>query len=138
VEPTLLEVTDPTSSYLVEEFFGPIMAAYVYDDSDWEAALKLVDTTGEYALTGAVFATEPTALQQVDEALRYSAGNYYVNDKPTGATVGQQPFGGARASGTNDKAGTVWNSIRFTSPRAVKNQRRPARTPGLFALDQQP
>jgi 1-pyrroline-5-carboxylate dehydrogenase len=85
-----------------------------------------------------VFATDPTALQQADEALRYSAANYYVNEKPTGATVGQQPFGGACASGTNDKAGTVWNSIRFTSPRAVKSQRRPDRTPGLFALDQQP
>ena len=135
VEPTLIEVTDPRSSYLVEEYFGPIMAAYVYDDADWPSVLKLVDTTSEYGLTGAVFATDEAAIAEADQALRYAAGNYYVNDKPTGATVGQQPFGGARASGTNDKAGTIWNLIRFVSPRAVKHQHRPDTTPGLFALD---
>jgi 1-pyrroline-5-carboxylate dehydrogenase len=135
VEPTLLEVTDPQSRYLVEEFFGPIMAVHVYDDADWSAVLRLVDTTGPYALTGAVFAADPVAVAQADEALRYAAGNYYLNDKPTGATVGEQPFGGARASGTNDKAGTVWNLIRFVSARAVKDQRRPDASPGLFALD---
>ena len=135
VEPTLLEVADPASRYLVEEFFGPIMAAYVYDDASWASVLRLVDTSSEYGLTGAVFANDPYALEQADEVLRYAAGNYYVNDKPTGATVGQQPFGGARASGTNDKAGTVWNLIRFASPRAVKHQHQPERVAGLFALD---
>ena len=119
---------------MVEEYFGPIMAVYVYDDADWEDTLELVDN-GEYGLTGAIFATDPAAVRQADEALRYTAGNYYINDKPTGATVGQQPFGGARASGTNDKAGTIWNSIRFVSPRAVKEQHQPNATPGLFALD---
>lgn len=111
------------------------MAAYVYDDADWPSVLKLADTTSEYGLTGAVFATDEAAIAEADQALRYAAGNYYVNDKPTGATVGQQPFGGARASGTNDKAGTIWNLIRFVSPRAVKHQHRPDTTPGLFALD---
>jgi 1-pyrroline-5-carboxylate dehydrogenase len=135
VEPTLLEVTDPTSHYMVEEFFAPIMAVYVYNDADWRQTLQLVDESSEYGLTGAIFATDPVALAEADEALRYTAGNYYVNDKPTGATVGQQPFGGARASGTNDKAGTVWNLIRFVSPRAVKDTHDPDRIPGLSALD---
>jgi 1-pyrroline-5-carboxylate dehydrogenase len=135
VEPTLLEVTDPASRYLIEEFFGPILAVHVYDDVSWPSVLRLVDTSSEYGLTGAVFAADQTALEQADEELRYAAGNYYVNDKPTGATVGQQPFGGARASGTNDKAGTVWNLIRFASPRAVKIRHEPDRRPGLFALD---
>ena len=135
VEPTLLEVSDPRSPYLVDEYFAPIMAVYVYDDADWHSVLELVDTTSEYGLTGAVFAAAETAIDEAGRALRYTAGNYYVNDKPTGATVGQQPFGGARASGTNDKAGTVWNLIRFVSPRAVKRQHRPDTAPGLFALD---
>ena len=135
VEPTLLEVSDPRSPYLVEEYFGPIMAVHVYDDADWHSVLDLVDTTSEYGLTGAVFATDEAAIAESDQALRYTAGNYYVNDKPTGATVGQQPFGGARASGTNDKAGTIWNLIRFVSPRAVKHQHRPDSSMGLFALD---
>ncbi|MFT4166699.1 MAG: L-glutamate gamma-semialdehyde dehydrogenase [Microlunatus sp.] len=135
VEPTLLEVTNPASMFMIEEFFGPIMTVYVYDDADWPEVLTLVDQSSEYGLTGAVFATDPAAIDEADIALRYTAGNYYVNDKPTGATVGQQPFGGARASGTNDKAGTMWNLIRFVSPRAVKTQHSPDRTPGLFALD---
>jgi 1-pyrroline-5-carboxylate dehydrogenase len=127
VDPTVLEVADPHSPYLTEELFAPVLAAYVYDDADWEKTLRLVDTSTEYGLTGAVFATDERALAEADSALRYTAGNYYINDKPSGATVGQQPFGGARASGTNDKAGTVWSLIRFVSPRAVKRNHAPAR-----------
>lgn len=120
VTPTLVEVTDPTSPLMCEELFAPVLAAWVYEDEDWEETLRLVDSTSEYGLTGAVFARDEAALRQADALLRYTAGNYYVNDKPSGATVGEQPFGGARASGTNDKAGTVWNLIRFVSPRTVK------------------
>jgi 1-pyrroline-5-carboxylate dehydrogenase len=120
VEPTVLEVTDPHSPFMTEEFFAPIMAAYVYEDADWEKTLRLVDESTIYGLTGAVFAQDEQAIAQADDALRYTAGNFYINDKPSGAVVGQQPFGGARASGTNDKTGTVWNLIRFASPRSVK------------------
>jgi 1-pyrroline-5-carboxylate dehydrogenase len=127
VDPTLLEVSDPRSPFMTEELFAPVLTTYVYDDSDWEKTLKLVDESTEYGLTGAVFATDERALAEADAVLRYTAGNYYVNDKPSGATVGQQPFGGARASGTNDKAGTVWNLIRFVSPRAIKRNHAPAR-----------
>jgi 1-pyrroline-5-carboxylate dehydrogenase len=127
VDPTILEVTDPHSWSMTEELFAPILSAHVYDDADWEGTLALVDESTVYGLTGAVFAEDPRALAQADEALRYTAGNYYINDKPTGATVGQQPFGGSRASGTNDKSGTLWNLIRFASPRSVKRQHLPAR-----------
>ncbi|HEX5908013.1 MAG TPA: L-glutamate gamma-semialdehyde dehydrogenase, partial [Propionibacteriaceae bacterium] len=120
VDPTILEVDDPDSEFMIEELFAPIMAVHVYADGEWEKMLDLVDSSTEYALTGAVFANHEFAILQADRVLRYAAGNYYINDKPTGAAVGQQPFGGARASGTNDKAGTVWNLIRFASPRAVK------------------
>jgi 1-pyrroline-5-carboxylate dehydrogenase len=135
VDPTLLEVTDPLSPFMTEEFFAPIMAAYVYEDAKWQETLGLVDRSTEFGLTGAVFATDEVAINEADQALRYTAGNYYVNDKPTGAAVGQQPFGGARASGTNDKAGTVWNSIRFTSPRTIKHTHSPDRKPDFPALD---
>ena len=97
-----------------------MVTAFVYEDDKWEEALRLVDDTSPYALTGAVFATDRAALRQAASALRGAAGNFYVNDKPTGAVVGQQPFGGARASGTNDKAGSMWNLIRWVSPRTVK------------------
>jgi 1-pyrroline-5-carboxylate dehydrogenase len=127
VEPTLLEVSDPRSRFMTEELFAPVLTAYVYDDSEWEQTLTLVDESTPYGLTGAVFATDEGALARADDVLRYTAGNYYVNDKPSGAAVGQQPFGGARASGTNDKAGTVWNLIRFVSPRTVKRNHRPPR-----------
>ena len=126
VDPTVLEVTDPSSSFITEELFAPVLTTYVYDDSDWEGTLRLVDESTRYGLTGAVFAQDAAAVAQADDALRYSAGNFYVNDKPTGSVVGQQPFGGARASGTNDKAGTVWNTIRFSSPRATKRNHLPA------------
>jgi 1-pyrroline-5-carboxylate dehydrogenase len=125
VDPTVLEVTDPHSPFITEEIFAPVLTAYVYEDGDWEQTLKLVDSSTRYGLTGAVFAQDRTAVEQADAALRYAAGNFYVNDKPTGSVVGQQPFGGARASGTNDKAGTVWNMIRFASPRATKENHLP-------------
>lgn len=122
VEPTLVEVTDPHSFLMTEEFFGPILTAFVYDDDQWPEAVRLADESTPYGLTGAVFAQDPVALEYADEALCFAAGNFYVNDKPSGAVVGQQPFGGARASGTNDKVGTVWNLIRFVSPRTVKTR----------------
>ncbi|MDP4907739.1 MAG: L-glutamate gamma-semialdehyde dehydrogenase [Candidatus Nanopelagicales bacterium] len=120
VDPTVLEVSDPQSSFIREELFAPVLTTYVYGDAEWEKTLSLVDTSTAYGLTGAVFAQDAHAIAMADDALRYTAGNFYVNDKPTGSVVGQQPFGGARASGTNDKAGTVWNMIRFASPRATK------------------
>jgi 1-pyrroline-5-carboxylate dehydrogenase len=120
VDPTVLEVSDPASPFLTQELFAPVLTAYVYDDSAWEQTLRLVDESTPYGLTGAVFAADPDVIRQADDALRYAAGNLYINDKPTASVVGQQPFGGARASGTNDKAGTVWNMIRFASPRSVK------------------
>ena len=120
VDPTVLEVSDPHSRFITEELFAPVLTAYVYDDRDWEGTLRLVDESTSYGLTGAVFAADEHAVAEANDVLRYAAGNFYVNDKPTGSVVGQQPFGGARASGTNDKAGTVWNMIRFASPRAVK------------------
>jgi 1-pyrroline-5-carboxylate dehydrogenase len=127
VDPTVLEVADPASPFLTQELFAPVLSAYVYQDSDWEQALRLVDESTPYGLTGAVWAADPAAIRQADDALRYAAGNLYVNDKPTASVVGQQPFGGARASGTNDKAGTVWNVIRFASPRSVKRNHIPVR-----------
>ncbi|MFT4011260.1 MAG: L-glutamate gamma-semialdehyde dehydrogenase [Nocardioidaceae bacterium] len=120
VDPTVLEVTDPHSTFITDEIFAPVLTAYVYDDDAWAETLELVDSSTAYGLTGAVFAQDRAAIREADEALRYAAGNFYVNDKPTGSVVGQQPFGGARASGTNDKVGTVWNLIRFASPRSIK------------------
>jgi 1-pyrroline-5-carboxylate dehydrogenase len=125
VDPTVLEVADPQSPFITQELFAPVLTAYVYDDADWDGTLKLVDESTAYGLTGAVFAQDEAAVRQADDALRYTAGNFYVNDKPTGSVVGAQPFGGARASGTNDKAGTVWNLIRFASPRSVKRNHLP-------------
>src|SRR6516225_1204150 len=127
VDPTVLEVDDSTSPFLTQELFAPVLTTYVYDDADWEQTLRLVDESTPYSLTGAVFAENEAAVRQADEVLRYTAGNFYVNDKPTGSVVGQQPFGGARASGTNDKAGTVWNLIRFASPRSTKRNHLPVR-----------
>ena len=118
VQPTVLEVADPMHEVMTKEFFGPVLSVYVYDD--WTGVLPLVDSSAPYALTGAVFADDPYAIAQASEALRFTAGNFYVNDKPTGAVVGQQPFGGARASGTNDKAGSVLNLLRWSSPRTIK------------------
>jgi len=120
IEPTIVETTDPQSRLLREEIFGPVLTAYVYDDSEWLDVLRLVDETSPYALTGAVFARDRRAIIDAAFALRNAAGNFYINDKPTGAVVGQQPFGGARASGTNDKAGSKLNLTRWVSARAIK------------------
>ncbi len=120
VEPTVVRVDDPKHRLMAEEIFGPILAVFVYDDADWAETLQLVDQTGPYALTGAVFARDRAAIDHATGALRDAAGNFYINDKPTGAVVGQQPFGGARGSGTNDKAGSPLNLMRWTSPRTIK------------------
>ena len=120
IEPTVIVTTDPHSTTMEEEIFGPVLTIYVYEDTDWLKTLELVDTTSPYALTGAIFARGRDVIQQATQALSQSAGNFYVNDKPTGAVVGQQPFGGARASGTNDKAGSALNLQRWISPRLIK------------------
>jgi 1-pyrroline-5-carboxylate dehydrogenase len=120
VEPTVIETRDPEFRLLREELFGPVVTTYVYDEKDWDGTLELIDGSSPYGLTGAVFAEDRAAIQDAKERLRYAAGNFYVNDKPTGAVVGQQPFGGSRASGTNDKAGSMWNLIRWVSPRTIK------------------
>jgi 1-pyrroline-5-carboxylate dehydrogenase len=125
IAPTLVEVADPAHRLMREEVFGPVVAAYVYPDRQWPATLDLVDRTSPYALTGAVFARDRAAIREATAALRYAAGNFYVNDKPTGAVVGQQPFGGARASGTNDKAGSPLNLLRWVSPRTIKETLAP-------------
>jgi 1-pyrroline-5-carboxylate dehydrogenase len=120
VEPTLIETKDPNYRLMCEEIFGPVVTAYVYDDDKWSETLDLVDRTSPYALTGAVFAQDRNALREAHAKLRHAAGNFYVNDKCTGAVVGQQPFGGARASGTNDKAGSKLNLLRWVSARTIK------------------
>jgi len=127
IQPTLVETSEPGYKLLCEEIFGPVVTAFVYDDEKWAETLALVDQTSPYALTGAVFANERAAVRQAAAALRHAAGNFYVNDKPTGAVVGQQPFGGARASGTNDKAGSKLNLVRWVSARAVKETFVPPR-----------
>ena len=121
VEPTVIETRDPNFRLLRDELFGPVVTAYVYDESRWGDTLDLIDSTAPYGLTGAVFADDRAAVQEASDRLRYAAGNFYVNDKPTGAVVGQQPFGGSRASGTNDKAGSIWNLIRWVTPRTIKD-----------------
>ncbi|MBY4734207.1 L-glutamate gamma-semialdehyde dehydrogenase [Cupriavidus pauculus] len=120
IAPTVLEVDNPRHTLMETELFGPVLSVYVYADKQWPEVLALVDSTSPYALTGAVFATERAAIAQAADALRFAAGNFYINDKPTGAVVGQQPFGGARRSGTNDKAGSALNLLRWVSPRTVK------------------
>jgi 1-pyrroline-5-carboxylate dehydrogenase len=120
IHPTLVETTDPGYRLLCEEIFGPVVTVHVYDDARWEETLRIIDTTSPYALTGAVFANDRRAVREAMMALRNAAGNFYVNDKPTGAVVGQQPFGGARGSGTNDKAGSKLNLVRWVSARAIK------------------
>jgi 1-pyrroline-5-carboxylate dehydrogenase len=127
IEPTLIETTDPGYRLLCEEIFGPVVTAYVYPDGKWEETLAVIDRTSPYALTGAVFARDRVAVRQALSGLRNAAGNFYINDKPTGAVVGQQPFGGARASGTNDKAGSKLNLVRWVSARTVKETFAPPR-----------
>jgi 1-pyrroline-5-carboxylate dehydrogenase len=120
IEPTLIETKDPAYRLLCEEIFGPVVTAHVYPDNKWEETLKIVDETSPYALTGAVFSRDRQAIRTAALSLRNAAGNFYINDKPTGAVVGQQPFGGARGSGTNDKAGSKLNLVRWVSPRNIK------------------
>ncbi len=120
IEPTLLRVDDPTAVVMCEEIFGPVLSVYVYPDESWSETLSLVDTTSPYALTGAVFSQDRAAVREAHRVLRYAAGNFYINDKPTGAVVGQQPFGGARASGTDDKAGSPLNLLRWVAPQTIK------------------
>lgn len=127
VEPTVIQTTNPKYESMVEEIFGPILTIYVYDENKWEETLELVDQTSEYALTGAIFGKDRYAVNQGIKALENAAGNFYINDKPTGAVVGQQPFGGARASGTNDKAGSAMNLLRWVSVRTVKETFVPAK-----------
>lgn len=127
VDPTVILTTNPKYESMVEEIFGPILTVYIFEDDKWEETLELVDTTSEYALTGAIFGKDRYALNQGIKALENAAGNFYINDKPTGAVVGQQPFGGARGSGTNDKAGSAMNLLRWVSVRTVKETFVPAK-----------
>lgn len=120
IEPTVILTTNPKYDTMCTELFGPILTVYVYEDKEWESVLDLVDQTGEYALTGAIFSGDRYVIDVATNKLENAAGNFYINDKPTGAVVGQQPFGGARASGTNDKAGSVWNLLRWVSNRTIK------------------
>jgi 1-pyrroline-5-carboxylate dehydrogenase len=120
IEPTIAVTKDPKSTTMVEEIFGPVLTIYVYPENEWTKTLKLVDSTSPYALTGAVFSQDRGAIVEATDALRNAAGNFYINDKPTGAVVGQQPFGGARGSGTNDKAGSYLNLIRWVNARTIK------------------
>ena len=125
IRPTIIEAENPAHETMCDEIFGPVMSIHVYPDGQWDRTLDLVDRTSPYALTGAVFARERPAVRQALDRLRYAAGNFYVNDKPTGAVVGQQPFGGGRASGTNDKAGSAFNISRWLSPRSIKENLAP-------------
>jgi 1-pyrroline-5-carboxylate dehydrogenase len=120
VEPTIIVTTDPQFVTMQEELFGPVMTVYVYKDEEYEKTLELCDQTSPYALTGAIWGKDRYAVNLATEMLTHAAGNFYINDKPTGAVVGLQPFGGARASGTNDKAGGPFNLVRWTSPRTIK------------------
>jgi 1-pyrroline-5-carboxylate dehydrogenase len=120
IRPTLIQARRPDYRTMSDELFGPVVTLYVYRDREWQETLALVDRTSPYALTGAVFSNERKAIVEAQTALRFAAGNFYINDKPTGAVVGQQPFGGARASGTNDKAGSMLNLLRWTSARTIK------------------
>jgi 1-pyrroline-5-carboxylate dehydrogenase len=126
IQPTLVQVQDSAYRLMCEEVFGPVVSLYAYPDAEWEQTLTIVDQTSPYALTGAVFSNDRAAVLQADRALRNAAGNFYINDKPTGAVVGQQPFGGARGSGTNDKAGSILNLVRWISPRTIKETFAPA------------
>jgi 1-pyrroline-5-carboxylate dehydrogenase len=120
IRPTVILTTDPHYVTMEEELFGPVLTIYVYKDKDWEETLEILDNTSPYALTGAIFSGDRYVIDLATKKLVNSAGNFYINDKPTGAVVGQQPFGGARGSGTNDKAGSVWNLLRWVSNRTIK------------------
>ena len=125
VEPTVIEAKKPDYESMIEEIFGPVITIFVYDDKDFEKTLNICNETSPYALTGAFFSYDRYAVLTADKILRHASGNFYINDKPTGAVVGQQPFGGGRASGTNDKAGSYLNLVRWVSPRAIKENLNP-------------
>ena len=125
VQPTIIEAKDPKYVTMCEEIFGPVLTIYIYNANQFEKTLDLVNSTSPYALTGAVIATDKSAIELATNKLRNAAGNFYINDKPTGAVVGQQPFGGARASGTNDKAGSILNLYRWLSARTIKETFNP-------------
>ena len=125
IEPTLIECSDPKFPTMEVELFGPVLSTYVYEDEKLDETLALCDSTSPYALTGAVFSGDRLEADRMAKALRHAAGNFYINDKPTGAVVGQQPFGGARASGTDDKAGSPLNLLRWVAPRTVKENFHP-------------
>ena len=127
IDPTVVVTTNPKFRTMCEEVFGPLITIYVYDEKNWIETLKLVDETSEYALTGAVFSVNRYAIDEATKILENAAGNFYINDKPTGAVVGQQPFGGGRGSGTNDKAGSILNLLRWVSPRTIKETFVPAK-----------
>jgi 1-pyrroline-5-carboxylate dehydrogenase len=127
VTPTVIMAKDPHGKLMTDEIFGPVLTVYVYEDDAYEATLRLCDTSTPYGLTGAIFARDRQAIVQAETILRYAAGNFYINDKPTGAVVARQPFGGARHSGTNDKAGFWLNVVRWLSPRTIKETLVPAR-----------
>ena len=135
VEPTTIVCSDPMYESMQEEIFGPVLSIHVYEDSKFDDVLKLCDSTSEYALTGSIFAADRADIETAKDALRFSAGNFYINDKPTGAVVGQQPFGGARGSGTNDKAGSPLNLLRWVSPRSIKETFTPPRSWGYGFLE---
>lgn len=137
IEPTVIEASTPHFKTMVEEIFGPVLSVYVYDDAKLDETLAVCDAASPYALTGAVFATDRAAIEHMERALRHSAGNFYINDKPTGAVVGQQPFGGGRASGTNDKAGSALNLNRWLSPRSVKENLAPSSAISYSFMDEQ-
>ena len=120
VRPTIVTSTDPTDQMFNTEYFGPILTVHVFDDQDYDRVVEQMESFAPYALTGSIIAQDRRAIADARRDLRFAAGNFYINDKPTGAVVGQQPFGGARASGTNDKAGAAVNLIRWTSPRSIK------------------
>jgi len=120
IRPTIIETQDPHFVTMEEEIFGPVLTVYVYEDNQYEEILQLCNETSPYGLTGSIFANDRKAINKAYEVLRFAAGNFYINDKPTGAVVGQQPFGGARRSGTNDKAGSPFNLLRWISPRTIK------------------
>src|SRR3954466_14453793 len=130
VQPTVLESSDPADEIFTKEYFGPILGVHVYDDGDYDTMLTQMENSALYGLTGAIVARARAAIAAASESLRYAAGNFYVNDKPTGAVVGQQPFGGGRRSGPNDKAGSILNLLRWTSPRTLKETLVPPASSG--------
>ena len=120
IEPTVIVTTNPQYTTMYTELFGPIITIFIYEDDQWETILDVIDSTSEYALTGAIFSGDRYVIETAAKKLENAAGNFYIHDKPTGAVVGQQPFGGARGSGTNDKAGSIWNLLRWCSNRTIK------------------